>query len=62
VSCEQDEEWSGSRCLSEEKISEPCEDGPKPEPPSEGRSGELRFVAEHATRASLELADGMEAA
>ncbi|WP_229772155.1 hypothetical protein [Olsenella porci] len=52
----------GSRYFSEEKISELCEDGPKPEPPSEGSSGELGFVAEQATRASLELADRMEAA
>ena len=62
VLCGRDEGWSGSRCFSDEKISEPCEDEPKPEPPSEGRSGELGFVAEQATRASLGLADGMEAA
>jgi putative transposase len=58
VLCGRDEGWSGSRFFSDEKISEPCEDRPKPEPPSEER----RFVAEQATRASLELADGMEAA
>ncbi len=58
VLCEQDEEWSGSRYFSEEKISELYEDRPKPEPPSE----ELRFVAEQAIKASLELADRMEAA
>ena len=60
--CERDEEWSGSRYFSEEKISELHEDRPKPEPPSEGRGEELRFVAERAIKASLELADRMEAA
>lgn len=41
VLCEQDEEWSGSRYLSEEKISELYGGRPKPEPPAE----ELRLVA-----------------
>ncbi len=62
VLCEQDEEWSGSRYFSEEKISEPCEDRPKPEPPTEERSEEFRLVAEQAIKASLELADRIEAA
>jgi putative transposase len=62
VLCEQDEEWPGSRYFSEEKISELYEDRPKPEPPTEERSEELRLVAEQAIKASLELADRMEAA
>lgn len=62
VMCEQDEEWSGSRYFSEEKISELYEDRPEAEPPTEERSEELRLVAEQAIKASLELADRMEAA
>ena len=62
MQCEQDEEWSGSRHLSEEKISELYDGRPKPDPPTEERSEELRFVAEQAIKASLELADRMEAA
>lgn len=60
--CEQDEEWSGSRCFSEEKISELYEDRPKPKPPTEEHSDELKLVAEQAIKASLEFADRMEAA
>lgn len=62
VLCEWDEEWSGSRYFSEEKISELYEGRPKPEPPTEERSEELRLVTEQAIKASLELADWMEAA
>jgi len=62
VLCERDEEWSGSRYFSEEKISELYEDRPKPEPPNEERSEEPGLVAEQAIKASLELADRMEAA
>lgn len=62
VLCEQDDEWSGSRYFSEEKISELYEDRPEPEPPTEERSEELRLVADQAIKASLELADRMEAA
>ena len=61
VLCEQDEEWSGSRYLSEEKISELYDDRPEPGPPTEERSEELRLVAERAIKASLEIADRMEA-
>jgi hypothetical protein len=62
VMCEQDEEWSETRYFSEGRMAEPCEDRPKPEPPTEERSRELRLVAEQAIKASLELADRMEAA
>lgn len=62
VMCERDEEWSESRYFSERRMAELCEDGPKPEPPSEERREELRLVAEQAIKASLELADRMEAA
>lgn len=58
--CEQDEEWSGSRYFSERRMAEPCEDRPKPEPPTEERSEDPRLVAERAIKASLELADKME--
>ena len=43
-------------------MAELCEDWPKPEPPSEERSEEPMLVSEQAIRASLELADRMEAA
>lgn len=62
VLCERDERWSGSRRFSEKKISEPCEDRPKSEPPTEERSEELRLVAEQAIKASPGLTDRMEAA
>lgn len=60
VMCEQDEAWGESRHFSEQRTSEPCEDRPGPVAPSDER--ELRLMAEQAIRASLELADTMEAA
>lgn len=62
VMCEQDEEWSGSRYFSEDRMAELSEDRPKPEPPSEERGRELLLVAGQAIEASLALADRMEAA
>lgn len=58
--CEQDEAWGESRYFSEQRISELYEDRPDPVAPSDER--ELRLMAEQAIRASLELADTMEAA
>lgn len=62
VMCEQDEVWGESRYFSEQRISELYEDRPDPVAPSDERERELRLMAEQAIRASLELADTMEAA
>ncbi len=62
VMCEQDEAWGESRYFSEQRISELYEDRPDPVAPSDERRRELRLMAEQAIRASLELADSMEAA
>ena len=62
VTCEQDDVWSESRYFSEAKMAELHEGRESPEEPSEQRREELRAVAEQAIRASLELADRMEAA
>lgn len=62
VMCEQDEAWGESRYFSEQRISELYEDRPDPAAPSDERRRELRLMAEQAIRASLELADSMEAA
>ena len=55
---EQDEAWSESRYFSEARMAELY----APEAPTEEREKELRLIAGQATRASLELADAMEAA
>ena len=60
--CEQDEAWGESRYFSEQRISELYEDRPDPVAPSDERERELRLMAEQAIKASLELADTMEAA
>lgn len=62
VMCEQDDEWSESRYFSEEKISELYEEIPKTAPLTKEEEEELMLVSEQAIRASLELADRMEAA
>ena len=62
VMCEQDEAWSDARYFSEGKISELYESRPASEPPTGERAAELRGMAGKAIEASLELADGMEAA
>lgn len=51
-----------SRYFSEQGISELYEDRPDPVAPSDEREREFRLMAEQAIRASLELADTMEAA
>ncbi|WP_286162345.1 MULTISPECIES: hypothetical protein [unclassified Olsenella] len=43
-------------------MAEFCGDRPEPEPPTEERSEEPGLLAEQAFKASLELADKMEAA
>lgn len=60
--CEQDDEWSESRYFSEKKISELYEETPKTAPLTKEEEEELMLVSEKAIRASLELADRMEAA
>lgn len=62
VMCEQDDEWSESRYFSEKKISELYEETPKTAPLTKEEEEELMLVSEQAIRASLELADRMEAA
>lgn len=61
VMSEQDEGWSESRYFSERRIVERRKDGPKPEPPTGERGVEPGLVAEQAIKASLGLANGMEA-
>lgn len=60
--CEQDDEWSESRYFSGKKISELYEETPKTAPLTKEEEEEPMLVSEQAIRASLELADRMEAA
>ena len=60
--CEPDDERSESRYFSEKKISELYEEIPKTAPLTKEEEEELMLVSEQAIRASLELADRMEAA
>lgn len=65
VMCDQDEEWRASRCFSEKKMAELCDDRVRAAaktPPSPERETELLLVAKKAIDASLELADELEAA
>lgn len=62
VMCEQDDGWSESRYFSGKKISELYEEMPKTAPLTKEEEEELMLVSEQAIRASLELADRMEAA
>ena len=55
--CEWGEERSDSRYFSKRRMAELCEDRPKPEPPTE----ECRLMTERTIKASLGLADRMEA-
>lgn len=63
VLLDEDDAWSRSRYFSEAMMAElRAPGGEPPAPPAPGREAELRLVAEQAIRASLELADRMEAA
>lgn len=63
VLLDEGEGWSRSRYFPEARMAElRAPGGEPPAPPAPGREAELRLVAEQAIRASLELADRMEAA
>ena len=63
VLLDEDEGWSRARYFSEARMAElDAPGGEAPAAPTSERAAELRLVAEQAIRASLELADRMEAA
>lgn len=62
VMCSEDEGWAQRRYLSGGRMAELYEGARTPETPSRERLEELKVVARKAIEASLELAEGLEAA
>lgn len=62
VMCEQDEIWADSRHFSDQKMAEPCDPSPSPEPATLEEQEKADEIARKAIEAGLELADRMEAA
>lgn len=62
IMCEQDGIWADSRYFSEQKMAEPCDPSPSPEPATLEGQEKADEMARKAIEASLEPADRMEAA